>query len=120
MTELQPLKYVPFEDKEVAGDWRVEAIDSASGSCYIVIFVGLDAEFRAREYAGFKNAGNKLVVKNAPEPEATKRITVKLTSGEDVTFDPGTLSWTWVAKKKTLTAVQKPLIEISEKTKGKN
>jgi hypothetical protein len=38
-----------FEDKEIAGDWRVEYVDD-DGACYVNIFVGPNAEHRARDY----------------------------------------------------------------------
>ena len=51
------LKYEVAEDKLYPGDWRAEATDHESeGECYIVIFAGLKAEERAREYAEFKNS----------------------------------------------------------------
>ena len=41
----------------VDGEWRVETIDHESeGQCYVTLFPGLNGEYRAREYAEFKNA----------------------------------------------------------------
>jgi hypothetical protein len=43
------------ERKDEPGVWTVEAIDMANdGEIYQALFVGLDAEKRAREYARFK------------------------------------------------------------------
>ena len=50
------MEWIAFEDKKVAGDWRVEAIDDErEGAVYVAIFSGPDAKERAREYAGIKN-----------------------------------------------------------------
>jgi hypothetical protein len=38
-----------FEDREKAGQWRVEFFDS-DGGCYVTIFSGPNAELRARSY----------------------------------------------------------------------
>ena len=46
------LTYEVFEDREISGQWRVEAIDHDSeGECYVTIFAGPDSEQRARVYA---------------------------------------------------------------------
>lgn len=43
------------QDVTTPGVWRVEAVDySASGTAQIAVFVGCDAETRAREYALWK------------------------------------------------------------------
>ncbi|MFM9858921.1 hypothetical protein RUR49_10570 [Pseudoxanthobacter sp. M-2] len=43
------------QDATTPGVWRVEAVDySASGTAQIAVFVGGDAETRAREYALWK------------------------------------------------------------------
>lgn len=127
MKEPEPLKYIPFADREEAGAWRVEALDKLTDGCYITIFVGLDAEFRANEYAAFKN-GKHPVLKPAPELVATvavptvavkaedvsnKKITIKVQNGQEVTFVPSTLMWSWNQIKKTITGKQKPLIELT-------
>ena len=49
------MKYEATASKDVPEEYRVEAIDSKSGECYVVIFSGPDAEERALEYAAFKN-----------------------------------------------------------------
>jgi hypothetical protein len=36
-------------------EWRVEAIDTTTGDCYVALFSGPRAQQRAEEYAGFKN-----------------------------------------------------------------
>jgi hypothetical protein len=38
-----------FEDRIVAGEWRVEYFDD-DGGCYVAIFAGPAAERRARDY----------------------------------------------------------------------
>lgn len=43
------MEYEVFEDKEVSGQWRVESF-GPEGECYVTIFSGPDAEFRARTY----------------------------------------------------------------------
>jgi hypothetical protein len=43
------------QDKTTPGVWRVEAVDySGGGMAEIAVFVGVDAETRAREYAHWK------------------------------------------------------------------
>jgi hypothetical protein len=45
------------KDENYPTEWRAEARDDAGeGACYVVIFAGLRAELRAREYAQWKNA----------------------------------------------------------------
>ncbi len=54
------LQYETIEDNRHPGDYRVEAIDSdGDGEVYTAIFVGPDAEFRAREYADWKNSSQQ-------------------------------------------------------------
>lgn len=53
---MPKLDYETIEDRIHAGDYRVEAIDYGSeGEAYIAIFTGPDAQFRAEEYAAWKN-----------------------------------------------------------------
>lgn len=51
------LKFQAIRDNENPADWRVEAIDSKSGDVYVAVFCGPLAEYRATEYANFKNRG---------------------------------------------------------------
>jgi hypothetical protein len=44
------MKYEIQEDKELLGAWRVEAIGSADGECYVTVFSGPLSEQRANEY----------------------------------------------------------------------
>lgn len=54
------MEYEIVEDQLQSGSYRVEAIDSeGDGEVYIAIFVGPDAEMRAEEYAGWKNASQR-------------------------------------------------------------
>jgi len=49
--------YEVIEDKLQPGDWRVEAINTeGDGEVYIAIFVGPNADARAKDYADWKNA----------------------------------------------------------------
>ena len=119
MKQPAPLKYIAFEDKEIPKDWRVEALDELNGDCYIAIFVGLDAEYRANEYAAFKN-GKHPVFKpvliadsQVKQTDVTnEKITIKVQNGQEVSFIPATLVWSWNNVKKTITGKQKPLIEL--------
>jgi hypothetical protein len=52
---VTPVRYVAFQDKISAADWRVEAIDSKAGDVFVAIFSGPLAEERAVEYAKFKS-----------------------------------------------------------------
>lgn len=123
MKEPAPLKYIPFPDQQVPGDWRVEAIDEITRDAYVAMFAGPDAEFRANEYAKFKN-GKHPVAK--PETKTIEKlevnhivpseITIEIQNGQKATFNPGDLLWTWNDNKKTISGKQKPLIEL----KGKN
>jgi hypothetical protein len=46
-----------FQDKNVPGQWRVEAFDLENeGECYVTIFPGSKGQERAHEYAAWKNA----------------------------------------------------------------
>jgi hypothetical protein len=45
-----------FEDHEKEGEWRVDYFDG-DGSCYVTIFLGPDAEQRARAYGDALKAG---------------------------------------------------------------
>ena len=43
------------QDATTPGVWRVEAVDyGGSGTAQLAVFVGVDAETRAREYASWK------------------------------------------------------------------
>jgi hypothetical protein len=54
------LPYETIEDKLQPGDFRVEAINSeGDGEIYTAIFVGPDAEKRAKEYAAWKNGSQR-------------------------------------------------------------
>ena len=48
-----------FEDREHAGDWRVEYVDD-DGGCYVTIFSGPMAQARARAYGNALT--NKILV----------------------------------------------------------
>ena len=45
-----------FEDRDQAGEWRVEYFDE-DGGCYVTIFAGPGAEKRARDYGDALKAG---------------------------------------------------------------
>jgi len=50
--------YEAFEDKQVQGDWRVEAVEEEGEKeipNYITLFSGHDARKRAVEYAEWQN-----------------------------------------------------------------
>ncbi len=114
MKEPEPLKYIPFEDREVPGDWRVEAIDTLTGDCYVSIFMGPDAEYRANEYAAFKN-GKHPLIKPAQQvdPKAVEKIKIIVQGGKEITLYLSGLVWSWNSKRKTVTAKQKEVMELS-------
>ncbi len=50
------MNYEVVEDRNIAGAWRVEAINyAADGEAYIAIFTGPLGKERALEYADWKN-----------------------------------------------------------------
>lgn len=49
--------YEVLEHPDFPGQWNVERIDPESGECEVAMFTGPRAEERAREYAGWMNAG---------------------------------------------------------------
>lgn len=54
--------YEAFEDKQVRGDWRVEAVEQEGEKeipNYVTLFTGHDAAPRAREYAAWKNESHR-------------------------------------------------------------
>ena len=53
----QLLAQWPSEDREHAGDWRVERIDDDDGSCEVEIFSGPDAREQAIRYAASVRLG---------------------------------------------------------------
>lgn len=117
MKEPEPLKFIPFPDQETPGFWRVEAVDSITNDAYVAVFTGLDAEFRAREYAKFKNGK---VPASKPETKtispAPNRITLAIQDGQEITFNLEDVSWTWNSNRKTITGKQKLLIELKGKS----
>lgn len=51
------IRFEVVEDRHQPGCWRVEDIDfDGEGECHAALFIGNDAEARAREYADWKNA----------------------------------------------------------------
>jgi hypothetical protein len=56
-----------FEDRDQAGEWRVEYFDE-DGGCYVTIFAGPAAERRARDYADALKAGVLRLVTVGPAP----------------------------------------------------
>ena len=48
-SDESPLDLALANDLEIPDDWRVEYFDG-DGTCYVAIFVGQEAEARARDY----------------------------------------------------------------------
>ena len=119
------LEFIPFADKMVESDWRVEAIDAKSGDCFIAIFSGPDCERLANEYAAFKNGKHPavkpeviMIPSAATLPE--KELHVTLDNGEDITFRPDNFTWCINPRCKTgLVATPKPAFKKQEAKKGK-
>ncbi len=112
-----PLRYIPFSDREAPEDWRVEAGDKLTGDCYIAIFCGPDAEYRANEYAAFKN-GKHPVVKPLVaqvDPRTVERVTVQIQNGQEVTLAMKNLVWKYDDKRKTICGRPKPAVEVLPK-----
>ena len=126
----QKVEYIPFADQQVEGDWRVEAIDNASGECFIAIFSGPDCERSAVEYAAFKNgklmlpaqAEPPMPLNPAPEPVAfsPEAFQVVVKQGFEIVVRPKDLNWSFNAHLNRLSATPKPAIErIGAVKKGK-
>jgi hypothetical protein len=50
--------YEAFEDKQIPGDWRVEAVEQEGEKeipNYVTLFSGHDTSRRAKEYAAWQN-----------------------------------------------------------------
>lgn len=114
-----PLKYIAFEDRQAPGDWRVEAISEPDGDCYVAIFCGPDAEFRANEYAAIKN-GKHPAHKPAPltsvvqsDPRAVEQIVVKIQDGQEVILHLKGLKWTYDVARKIITGRPKSPVEFA-------
>lgn len=57
LTTIVPTKHrvEVFKDDQALDTWHVQAFeDGGEGLCYFTIFVGVDAESRAHEYAAWK------------------------------------------------------------------
>lgn len=52
------MSYEVFEDRETLGIWRVEGLDLSTGEVEITLFVGRNADSRARHYY-FQLTGEK-------------------------------------------------------------
>lgn len=119
-----PLKYIAFEDRQAPGDWRVEAISEPTGDCYIAIFCGLDAEFRANEYAAIKNGKHPAHKPVSPspigqsDPRSVDQIVVKIQDGQEVTLHLKGLKWTYDVARKVISGRPKPPVEFANE-KGK-
>jgi hypothetical protein len=122
---MSKIEFIPFADKMVDGDWRVEAVNSDAKEVYIAIFSGPECERLANEYAAFKNGKHPAV-----KPEAILRnelhdavakdtLQVTLKTGEDISFRPK--DWLWARNprsKSGLIAEPKPAIEFIKKGKS--
>lgn len=98
------IEYIAFEDKEVPGDWRVEAM-SANNEPIVAIFAGYGAKQRAEAYAIWMNGKWR----EAPQD----RLRVKTTDGRDVLIVLSGVEWVQNAKRNEITARTKSNI-ISE------
>ena len=57
------MQYEVARSAGMQDEWRVEATDyERDGVVYLTLFLGPDAEARAREYAEFKNSGGSEVM----------------------------------------------------------
>lgn len=125
MNSSTQLKYVAFEDKIAPGDWRVEAINHVLGECYIALFTGPDAEFRANEYAAIKNGkhpGQALPADSTPAPEidpkSVERIIVKIQKGQEVTLHLKGLKWKYDAARRIICGRPKSPVEFASEKEG--
>jgi hypothetical protein len=115
---MSKLEFIPFADKMVQGDWRVEAIDEKSGDAFIAIFSGPECDRLANEYAAFKN-GKHPAAKPAPEPAAAPAPISKdsdltlftLADGEQLLVSVDDVSWTYGKQRRCLKGVPKPAIQ---------
>lgn len=114
MTEPTPLKFIAFEDKEEAEAWRVEALDKPAGVCYIAVFLGPDAQYRAVEYAKIKNnehPGFK-AAPQLPKPVAEGELKVPIQDNQEIVLEVGTMKWTWDFKRHVITGRPKPVAAV--------
>jgi hypothetical protein len=58
------MTYECFEDRVTPGDWRVEGLDIKTGDVEIVIFAGVRAAERARQYFFFITGENNAAPKS--------------------------------------------------------
>jgi len=96
---MSKIEFIPFADKMVEGDWRVEAVNEDAKEVYIAIFSGPDCERLANEYAAFKNgmhpAMKQVATLRTEVLDAVSKDTLRLTlkTGEEVIIRPNDLVW---------------------------
>lgn len=140
---MAKIEFNAFEDQQIPGDWRVEAINPEKGEVYVAIFSGPNSEIRAVEYSMMKNGTHPIFEKlkaakpaepatpptpaPAPRPVVQKvfsdEFEIETRNGHFLRIRPKELSWGYDEKRKKLSAEPKPAIEriggIAEKAQGK-
>lgn len=118
------IKYVPpFEDNVIPGDWRVEAMDEATGEIRLVIFKGENAEKLAFEYHAFKTGTIKLKLPApvvVPAPAAVpppspvigdeQVFIAEMKGGGTRAVRPSGFLWTFDEKRERLTGWRKSAV----------
>ena len=109
------LSYQAFEDKEVPGEWRVEAVNRQTGEAFIAIFTGPQCQARAAEYASFKNqllSGAVPAPSPTPAPRPPQKalsgeiLTLSVQDGQVVELHMPVIRWTWNERMKSVTGRQ--------------
>ena len=139
--EKPKLEFTAFEDTQIHGDWRVEAVNPENGECYIAIFCGSGAEERAVEYAALKNGTHPYILKLKEAARAAKAApvaqppiqpsqpTVVQISADQIVVDtvnhgpvlmwPKSRLWKYDKKRDCFTAKRKPSAVIVNVQQGK-
>jgi hypothetical protein len=114
------LEYVSFEDKQIPGDWRVEATNPENGETYIAIFAGPNAEARAVEYAAVKNGSHPIFkrIKEKPEPAPVSQVVmgsdefvIQTREGNHLLVRPKEMIWRHDKRRGNLSARPRPPVE---------
>jgi CRISPR/Cas system-associated protein Csm6 len=126
---MAKLNFVVFKDKENADEWRVEAVDAASGEVYIAIFAGNNSEARAVEYASLKNGVHPIFEKAkkvVPLPPVSPAPIVKNVMADtliimskdkktnkdiEARIRPNDMDWTFDVRRGTCMGKMKKVIE---------
>jgi hypothetical protein len=113
---MSKVDFVPFADKMIEGDWRVEAVNADAKEVYIAIFSGPDCERLAHEYAAFKNGKHPAVGILQPAVLVTSAVQdtlqLNLKNGDQILVRPNDMVWEFNPRLKgSIVGSPKPAIE---------